>query len=70
MGETRTHARTTRRYDGDRTSTIDFAEMQLLFADLGESLDAEEVKALVTKYDKDNSGHLGELRHGVCAGVD
>jgi len=44
--------------------------MQLLFADLGESLDAEEVKALVTKYDKDNSGHLGELRHGVCAGVD
>lgn len=37
------------RYDGDRTGTIDFAEMALLFADIGESLEAEEVKSLVTK---------------------
>lgn len=37
------------RYDGDKTGTIDFAEMALLFSDIGESLDAEEIKTLVTK---------------------
>lgn len=37
------------RYDGDRTGTIDFAEINHLFADIGESLEAEEIKSLVTK---------------------
>jgi hypothetical protein len=58
---------TNNRYDGDKTGTIDFAEMQLLFSDLGESLEGEEVKTLVTKYDKDNSGHLGGLGRLVVA---
>lgn len=37
------------RYDGDKTGTICMAEMAQLFSDMGEPLDGEEVKTLMTK---------------------
>ncbi len=40
------------KYDADKTGTIDHVELGLLFADLGEALEPDEIRFLVDKYDK------------------